>query len=330
MQPKTILRAFQAYGIRPDYVDLPQGGYRNKVYTTHYDGGQLANLILYKNEPGILPKIQQANRLSDHLHTKGLPVRHTINKRILMLSSRRSIQYASLYNCLPGTTIAWEAYTKDHLKALGLAMAGVHQNSADLPHKDEPNISNMCAKQIKSMQKYFSDQGVKSAMHEKLRITIASSVLSKLSELVQVTAKGEQLLHMDFVRGNVLFQSAQDSSDAWTVGKVQISGVIDFEKVAYGKTVFDIARTVAFLLVDCKHKTKAQVYKYFLDSGYVKRGRGKGPNPNELDRLIQYYLVYDFYKFLKHSPYKTLRQNLHFRRTVSILLQYKLLEVVWR
>ncbi len=326
MQPQTIQRVFQAYGIEPHKIDPPQGGYRNKVYTGHFNQTQSANVIVYKNEPEILTKIRQANRLSNHLHTKGLYVRHSLDNRIVTLASANTTQYAALYNCLSGSTIAWEAYTQDHLKVLGFAMATMHLAAADLKRKDEPYIQDVCFKQAKSMQRYFADDGVVRAMNTKLKLHVSKSVLSMLHKLAQVSQDDSQLLHMDFVRGNVLFQNTLDKDNNWVVGKVQVSGIIDFEKVAYGNPVYDIARTLAFLLVDSRYKTNIQIYKYFLDSGYIKRGKGVRPNTGEIAKLVKYFLMYDYYKFLKHSPYESLKENLHFRRTVALLLQHGLLE----
>lgn len=326
MQPATILQAFESYGIRPDSVDLPQGGYRNKVYTARYKDNQFANLIVYKDEPGILTKIRQADRLSNFLHNQGLLVRHNLDTRILTLNSKNTTLYAGLYNYLPGSTIAWEAYTMNHLKALGLAMANIHTAAARLSRNDEALLSEVCKKQIAVMQDYFANTGVISAMSKKLKLRLPTPVLSKLTELTKVSANDSQLLHMDFVRGNILFQTSVDLQTVWNVGNVRVSGVIDFEKIAYGNVLFDLARTLAFLLVDCKHKTGSQVYKYFLGSGYIKRGQGKRPNRVELKKLINYFLIYDFYKFLKHSPFESLTANHHFRRTVAILLSENLLE----
>ncbi len=74
------------------------------------------------------------------------------------------------------------------------------------------------------------------------------------------------LLHMDFVRGNILYSQNHE---------LRISGILDFEKAAYGSPLFDIARTYAFLLVDCKYKSEKEIGKYFLRSGYIKRGKLK-------------------------------------------------------
>ena len=117
---------------------------------------------------------------------------------------------------------------------------------------------------------------------------------------------------MDFVRGNILF--AEDE-------KAQITGVLDFEKATWGPPVFDIARTLAFLIVDCKYKDEAKVRKYFLHSGYNKRGQAEFEPTELLEDLLNFFLLYDFYKFLRHNPYESLKDNEHFVRTRDFLLK---------
>lgn len=116
---------------------------------------------------------------------------------------------------------------------------------------------------------------------------------------------------MDFVRGNILFEDTD------------ISGILDFEKTASGHTIVDIARTLAFLLVDCKYKPYDKVDKYFLYSGYQKRGRSKDiGNDDDRNQFVEMFLFYDLYKFLLHNPYESLRLNEHHVRTKDILVRY--------
>jgi len=82
---------------------------------------------------------------------------------------------------------------------------------------------------------------------------------------------------------------------------------------------FDISRTLAFLLVDCKYKLSAEVRKYFLRSGYEKRGQGELPDSRLVQALTGLFLLYDLYKFLRHNPYESLHQNQHYIRTVDEL-----------
>lgn len=328
MQPATITRILQVYGISAGKVDAPQGGYRNKVHTTHYSiNGQAAdaNLIIFKRELGVAERIRRANRLGDHLATAGLPARRTIDPRIMQLKSTGDVQYAGLYSNLPGQTIAWEGYSMNHLKCLGLTMAAMHLAAKNLPRLDEPATVELHTSQLQTMQNYFNDEGVKNALHVKLGLIVPANTHAQLNSPPQPSGN-PQVLHMDFVRGNVLFQ--EPTSDQLRIGSVQVSGIIDFEKTAWGNTIYDIARTMAFLLVDCKYKTSAQVYKYFLRSGYIKHGGGTVPDPIALNQLILYFLMYDFYKFLKHSPYESLTDNEHFVRTKQLLLQNNLLEQI--
>jgi Ser/Thr protein kinase RdoA (MazF antagonist) len=134
--------------------------------------------------------------------------------------------------------------------------------------------------------------------------------LEKYRKLLEKLGSGpsQQPLHMDFVRGNILFDDDK------------ITGILDFEKASLGHVIMDVSRTLAFLLVDCKYKTPEKVRKYFLKSGYFKDTGGKIINLKLMDLLIEMFLTYDFYKFLRHNPYESLLQNQHYLRTRDILI----------
>jgi len=146
-------------------------------------------------------------------------------------------------------------------------------------------------------------------------------------------------LHLDFVRGNILFERLPSHGSLQTpmVNKLNfdldqtskltlsIAGILDWEKTALGAPVIDVARTLAFLIIDCQCKPESKVKKYFLDSGYEKRGQQTLHYKQLLDPLVELFLCYDFYKFLKHNPYEFLPQNEHFIRTTTWLKQHQLL-----
>jgi len=170
------------------------------------------------------------------------------------------------------------------------------------------------------MHRYFNDRDVINAAAHKLHVrTIPRDFAHTLAACQHLP--GRQALHMDFVRGNILFEDTQ------------ISGIIDFEKAAVGSPLFDIARTLAFLLVDCKYKPEDKIRKYFLRSGYLKRGKTVLTNytidgKSALDELINFFLMHDFYKFLRHNPYEALEQNEHYIRTKALLLKRRLIAEV--
>jgi len=75
--------------------------------------------------------------------------------------------------------------------------------------------------------------------------------------------------------------------------------------------------------VDCKHKPYIKTYKYFLYSGYQKRGQVKNiGNDNDRNSFIDMFLFYDLYKFLLHNPYESLLQNEHYIRTKDLLIRH--------
>ena len=188
------------------------------------------------------------------------------------------------------------------------------------------------------MERYFAVPDVRRALEDKLHLTVFSnfhSYQSLLKQFDKVVEPRDHILHMDLVRGNVLFDV--DTVSPWRIDDVSISGIIDFEKAATGHRVFDIARTLAFLLVDCASKDRSSIYRYFLHSGYNKRGKCSFernetivgiPAHEVLNKLIGFLLLHDLYKFLKHTPYESLESNHHFIRTRDILIDYGMIRLV--
>lgn len=327
MSRPLISRILSKYGVAGATISAPQSGYRNQIYRVRTaDDNQLC-VILYKHEPDIGQQMLVANELADSLAASGFPARRTFDSRLMLLKSDTVTRYAGIYHYLPGHTIPWEAYTQDHIKALGKTMSDMHHLSAGLRLAQQlDDVVEIQKSVLYMMRQYFSDEGVRLAMHDKLGLSVPkNSLLGLAAGLAATGLLGDrQALHMDFVRGNVLFRDTPDDDLSVTV-----AGVLDFEKCAHGPVVFDIARTLAFLLVDCKYKTEQQVRKYFLYSGYSKRGSSRlnlprikqdGKEINVLELLINLFLLHDFYKFLRHNPYDSLAENEHFVRTRQLLV----------
>jgi Ser/Thr protein kinase RdoA (MazF antagonist) len=311
MSKELAQRILQRYGIADLAVAPLQKGYRSEVYTA----GNAVNLIIYKREPDSLAKLKNANHVGNYTATHGLPARQTADDRIMQLRAGSLVKYGALYGYLPGKTIPWEAYTKEHIKQLGGTMSTMHAVLKNLERQQLPLVTDEYQAICKRMQSYFKQPGVGKALQNKLGLG-APQTLSEQLQLLRLLSKlkGQQALHMDFVRGNILFDK-----DA------NITGILDFEKTAWGHVAFDIARTLAFLLVDCKYKDEVKVRKYFLLSGYNKRGQNLFSSWKMLEALLDLFLVYDFYKFLRHNPYEFLEQNEHFIRTRDFLLKRNIL-----
>lgn len=325
MIDEVVHRVIDAYGLDVERILPMQSGYRNKNYPLELSTGETANLIIYKREPNMASTIKSANWLGDYLHKNNFPARHTYDKRILKLFGPPYEQFAAVYKYLPGGTIPWEAYTMAHIKTLGQTMSNMHALLAGLPQDNLPTVGDVYRPIIERMRQYFSDKNVSHALSTKLSLVVNAGLLARFDQLMRISEylPARQPLHMDFVRSNILFEP----------GAPVITGVLDFEKAAYGAPVFDIARTLAFLLVDCKYKTEARTRKYFLQSGYNKYGsanfspvtvkfNNKLGLPKTIDVLesaIDMFLFHDFYKFLRHNPYESLPDNEHFVRTVGIL-----------
>ncbi|MDB5178321.1 MAG: thrB [Patescibacteria group bacterium] len=328
IKPKEILiigRILSGYGIPAARILAPQSGYRNRAYPVILPDQTALNLILYKSEPGIVVKIRHANHVSDFLAGRGLPARGTYDPRIIRLRAPTRDKYGALYRYLPGRTIPWEAYTQAHIKLLGGTLSAMHAALRELPTGVQLNpVEDEYEAIIGRLSTYFGMREVRTALAAKIGYVPRPATLGRMRHVLRLcrALPSSQALHMDFVRGNILFGGAGEG--------LYISGILDFEKTATGHPVFDIARTLAFLLVDCKYKTEAQIRKYFLVSGYNRRGQAHFDTPvlkshnhqlDVLEELVDLFLIYDWYKFLRHNPYEYLDQNEHYVRTTGILME---------
>lgn len=310
VSPELIKRILQQYGRTAARIATVQSGYRSEIYPVQFLDNTRGTVILYKREPGIADRIKNANRIGNALAAHGFPARQTLDDRILTLRSSTFKTYVALYNYLPGTTIPWEAYTMNRIKQLGAVMSNMHTALAGIERQNLPSVINEYSAICTRMEGYFAQAEVQGAVRTKLgveppRIVGFNSLFAALEQLPH-----RQPLHMDFVRGNVLFAE----------GSSEITGILDFEKTAWGHPLFDVARTLAFLLVDCKYKPEVKIRKYFLESGYQKRGQAELTDRRYLEALLDLFLTYDFYKFLRHNPYESLQANEHFVRTRDLLI----------
>ncbi len=355
---RLVERILAAYNLHAAQVLPPQKGYRNQSFPILLNDGQKINLILYKIEPGIVTRIKNANRVADYAATHGLPARRTFRPNIIRLTNGAQEKFGCLYEYLPGDTIPWEAYTRAHLKVLGHTMGELHHVLQGV--SVAPTVTDEYTSALMRMQRYFCDAAVQQAIRTKLQVTLPQTIFANNLRLLKICEKlpGQQTLHMDFVRGNILFQNSAvqapwpteppadwrhprqrrphprglNESAGGLVGQgavyeknLHISGILDFEKTAHGHRLFDLARTLAFLLVDCKYKSEADIYRFFIESGYCTRGRMPRPHAELLEALTNLFLLHDFYKFLRHNPYESLAHNEHYLRTRDLLIKKRLL-----
>lgn len=308
--PALVANILAAYAIPYISILPPQKGYRNTSYRVCGGSADL-NVMVYKSEPAILLRIHHANNVGDFLAQAGLPARRLHDPRILKLQANNRVQYAAVYNYLPGQTIPWEAYTMAHIKQLGRIMSDMHAKLATYDG-DLPDVTDELLALNKRMQHYFASPDVQRALKQKLSLVAKPHDFTALLQQCK-NLRGQQALHMDFVRSNILFQGTT------------VTGILDFEKAARGHPAFDMARTLAFLLVDCKYKLPRKTYKYFVRSGYNKYGAATLTATQLLAKLVPFFLWHDFYKFLRHNPYEFLPQNEHLTRTTTLLLKRGLL-----
>lgn len=322
--PAETLRAIaEKYGYDAAVIDRPQSGYRNTSFRFRTTRGDDLNFILYKREPDVVRLIRRTNALGGYVSERGLPVRAPVDARVLRVGQR----YGALYQYLGGETIPWEAYAMKHIKLLGMAMARFHAAARGF-EGDLLDIEDVYAAIVLRMSAYFGDANVERALRDKLGVAVdVPDFMALLDQTRRLPARA--VLHMDLVRSNVLFRGAR-TGDSFTVGNTTLSGILDLEKAARGHVLFDVARSLAFLLVDCA-KPEASVRRYFLESGYRKRGEQnmqpvRLPSGDMLESLITLFLTYDFYKFLRQNPYESLPENHHFMRTAAVLRARKVIQ----
>ena len=317
------------YDIDGAEVGAPLHGYRTTLFPVTRAGHEPVLLMFYKSEPNILKRIRRTMELEQTLADAGSPVRRPHDDRVLRLAASGEVRYVSVSEYLPGATIPWEAYTMKHIKLLGWALGELHQSMQAVDSSKFPSVYDEYEKYLARMQDYFSQSGVGDAMRRKLKLVIDLDVIDSLTTFIQSakTEPGQQVLHMDFVRGNVLFATEADT-DTFSLGEIRLSGILDFEKAATGHIEFDLGRTLAFLLADCSTKSAAQIRKYFLHSGYEKRGHGHVQSRTRLQRAMDICLLHDLYAFLAHNPYESLSENYHFCRTRDILITRKMVQYV--
>lgn len=321
---RVIQKICQAYGIKLNQILPREQGYRNKIYPVITNLGQKLAIVIYKAETDILQKIKNANSVSNYLANHGFLTRQNLkhqDKAIIKISSIGSPvkHYACVYNYLAGATIPWESYSMKHLKLLGKTLAKMHQTLVKIPIGKARKIGLQTIdleleRILQDMISYLSKKSVQKALAKKLQIRFNLNLWKNFTKLITFIKKQKnpQILHLDFVRSNVLF-------DVSPTGELFISGILDFEKTALGPVIVDLARTLSFLLIDTKYKTHPKIIKYFLRSGYQKHSQTQLQNLSLLKPLMIFFLCYDVYKFLLHNPYESLPQNEHYLRTISYL-----------
>lgn len=326
MNETTVKAVLSKYNIKYKKILPSQSGYRNEIWPIITNKYQTINLTFFKQEHKIEERIKRASEVSGWLAQQGLPCRVQIDPRLIVVKSGRCRRVAGLFDYLSGDTIAWESYTKKHLKVLGYSMAIMHNNLANYT-QPLPSIYDEISYITKTMINYFTNRQIANAIAKKLQIKVNVMAIETLNSAI-LSCKhlsNQQALHMDFVRGNILY--SQDKTSVLFLDGISVSGILDFEKTAFGYVGIDIGRTLAFLYVDCKNKSPSKVYRSFLLSGYYKNGLSTVKLNNILlTKIILYFLLYDFYKFMAHNPYQDLYQNQHFLRTKKILLQFDIIK----
>lgn len=323
MKVKQILKKYFDKNIVK--VEKLTGGFRNQCFKVATSENEKFVFIVYKSEEGIGRLIKSAHKVAKFLANKGFPTRvPKVDKNgleYIQIEFQGGKQFAALYNFLHGSTIPWEAYTRRHLKSIGKTLSDMHYYLREADFKKSlPNWYEQTQKEIKQMNNYFKK--VEPWIEKKLEVKLnweKIGNLSALSSQLLATRSLESVLHYDFLRGNILFSEKIDRK--WDT--YPIVGILDFEKVCWGPVVADIARTLAFLLVDVKYKKNKKIRKRFFISGYKRRGKNDLPEVVDsaiFENLLAFYWLRDFWKFCENNPYEYLHMNEHYGRTKELLV----------
>lgn len=310
-----LKRISEIYNIDFERVELySESGYRNKNIKL-ISNNKTFNFVIYKNDIQDIQRIDAINSFSNHLSNLKFPTRKTIKtakgESVIKVAFKNKNYLACLYNYLDGHTIPWEEWNRKHLTLLGQFMATMHIEAQEYKKEGLRLQKKIINKLIERQEDYFERYGIADAINSKLGVSLNKKKIDKLFKLVgELDEKDETILHMDLVRGNVLFKEENNN--------VKLSGVIDFEKVAIGSIEYDLARTFAFLLVDCKFKAPKEIENYFLKS-YLKIYKNK-IDKKKFQILVNFFLLFDMYKFLIYTPFEALNNNEHFIRTKNLLI----------
>ncbi len=291
-------------------------------------------IIVYNALNYFLPKhkaqLEQAYETAEILSRHGIPCRiphktdtgrHLIEVKI---PGSENKHFFGIYNFLPGSTLPWEGWTRRHLRSLGSTMAKMHEiwKAARIDTQNLPEWNSYLNHDYEHLCGYF----IKNApyIQSKLSLKFDKEACDQLIDSIKQLSQSfeSQLIHYDLVRGNVLFSDKKEKLI------YPIIGIIDFEKVMLAPVIVDIARTLAFLIVDCKYKTENEISRYFFDEGCLAQSENQQAKKFSLEALkplVLYFWLRDLWKFLLSNPYESLKENYHFNKTVEQLIKHKLI-----
>ncbi|MFC1790464.1 adenylyltransferase/cytidyltransferase family protein [Patescibacteria group bacterium] len=101
---------------------------------------------------------------------------------------------------------------------------------------------------------------------------------------------GNTLIHLDFARGNVLFDK-----------EARVIGILDFEESVWGKVEKDLGCSLSFLVVDNSWQETSKIWGDFL------KGYTEGGGSFDYDRVKKHYQTF-LRKRMKDSPKKAFIQ----------------------
>lgn len=239
---KSVL---DAYWVTSDFDSIsPQrlyGGIRNAVFLLNTSRGDFV-LTIYKPAPSAKKRVKRNLKIYTFLKPQGLPVPEMVPAKNGRLFVNRFIlgveRFVSLHKYIGGYKIF--PYSEDDLFAMGKMLSNFH-----------------------SCLRTFPEQGILRLIPEEIAAT-------------ETFAGSNTVLHMDFARGNVLFE-----------GRGDISVVLDFEEAMWGPPILDISKSLALISKDNKMIDFDFVKGKFFE-GY-REGSTTLTDVDKLESLVEYF-----------------------------------------
>ncbi|MEA2020357.1 MAG: phosphotransferase [Patescibacteria group bacterium] len=236
--------ALSAYWVTSDFASISHqrlyGGIRNAVFLVKSCRGDFV-LTIYKLVPDAENNVKRNLRIYIFLKPQGFSVPEVVPTKDGNLFAAKQIlgaeRLVSLHKYIGGFKIF--PYRKDDLVAMGKMLSNLH-----------------------SCLRTFPDQGI----------------LRSVPEVVATEnfAGNNTVLHMDFARGNVLFEDHGN-----------ISVVLDFEEAMWGPPILDISKSLAIILKDNKEDSFDYIKEKFFE-GY-RQGATKLKDRDKLEWLVKYF-----------------------------------------
>lgn len=214
------------------------GGIRNAVLFVKLSEGEGYTLTIYKPDPEAERRVRKVIGILSYLSSQNFPVPRVIKTKEGETYFSKEILGAERLVTLSRFIRGRKVfpYGKKHLFEAGKMLSRLHLALCEYPDKDELDEIS------------FDDR----------------------------FSGPETVLHLDFARGNLLFDEQEN-----------IVCILDFEEAAWGAPIIDVAEALAVHFKDRKNLTTTEIESVFIE-GY-KTGPSELFNEEKLPDLIKHF-----------------------------------------